>query len=419
MRFLHAADLHIDSPLRGLEAYEGAPVERIRSATREAFENLISLAIDESVDFVLLAGDLFDGKWPDIKTGLWTANQFRRLQNHEIPVYLIRGNHDAASEVRKRVRWPENVHEFPVDKPETIIDERLGVAIHGRGFATREVSEDLAAGYPDAVSGLFNIGMLHTSLTGDPDHATYAPTTEDVLVLRGYDYWALGHVHVRRTIREEPRIEFPGNPQGRHIKEIGEKGVLLVSVTATNLDRVEFVPVDVLSWHLAEIELKAEDGLDDLYQQVSVELSDCREKSDGRFSAIRIRIRGACACHSQLIHASAAEEVIAEIRSLASTHSNVWMEKVILETSPPVDIEQLRRGADLMGDLLRSIDQLATGPNEDLLELAETLQPLMAKAPLELGQAGIRLDDPEALRRWVRQSEGILVSRLQSDASDE
>lgn len=418
MRFIHAADLHIDSPLRGLEAYEGAPADRIRSATREAFENLISLAIDECVDFVLLAGDLFDGKWPDIKTGLWTVNQFRRLERRGIAVYLIRGNHDAVSEVRKRIRWPENVHEFPVDAPKTVIDEELGVAIHGRGFATREVSEDLAAGYPDAIPGLFNIGMLHTSLTGDPDHDTYAPTTEDVLVLRGYDYWALGHVHVRKTIREEPRIEFPGNPQGRHIKETGEKGVLLVSVTDRNLDYVEFTPVDVLRWHQAEIELQAEDDLDDLYQQVSASLSECREKSDGRFSAIRVRIRGACACHSQLVEPSKSEEVIAEIRSMASAYNNVWMEKVILETSPPVDIEQLRRGADLMGDLLRSIDELATGPEEDLLDLANVLQPLMAKAPLELGQADIRLDDPETLRRWVRQAEGILVSRLHGNAAD-
>lgn len=418
MRFIHAADLHIDSPLRGLEAYEGAPADRIRSATREAFENLISLAIDECVDFVLLAGDLFDGKWPDIKTGLWTVNQFRRLEKKGIAVYLIRGNHDAVSEVRKRIRWPENVHEFPVDAPKTVINEELGVAVHGRGFATREVSEDLAAGYPDAIPGLFNIGMLHTSLTGDPDHDTYAPTTEDVLVLRGYDYWALGHVHVRKTIREEPRIEFPGNPQGRHIKETGEKGVLLVSVTDRNLDYVEFNPVDVLRWYQVEIELHAEDDLDDLYQQVSAALSGCREKSDGRFSAIRVRIRGACACHSQLIDSSRSEEVIAEIRSMASAYNNVWMEKVVLETSPPVDIEQLRRGADLMGDLLRSIDELATGPEEALLDLADVLQPLMAKAPLELGQADIRLDDPETLRRWVRQAEGILVSRLHENAAD-
>lgn len=413
MRFLHAADLHIDSPLRGLEAYEGAPAERIRSATREAFENLVTLAVDERVDFVVLAGDLFDGKWPDIRTGLWTANQFRRLERAGIPVYLIRGNHDAVSEVRQRVRWPANVYEFPVDEPATFTDDKLGVALHGRGFATREVPEDLAAGYPDPNPDLFNIGVLHTSLTGDPNHDTYAPTTEDVLVLRGYDYWALGHIHARRTVREEPRIEFPGNTQGRHVKETGAKGALLVTVRERHVDSVEFRPLDVLRWHAADIELSPDSDLDDLYSRVSTALYECHEAADGRFSAVRIRIRGACACHAQLTRSAQHEEAIAEIRTLAaSIHRDIWIEKVIIDTTPPVDIEQMRRSADLMGDLLRTIDQLANGPESDLLELAEALQPLAGKAPLELEQADIRLDDPEQLRHWVRQAEGILVSRL-------
>lgn len=417
MRFLHAADLHIDSPLRGLETYEGAPADRIRSATREAFENLVTLAIDECVAFVVLAGDLFDGKWPDIRTGLWTANQFRRLERADIPVYLIRGNHDAVSEVRQRVRWPAIVREFPVDQAATFVDEALGVALHGRGFATREVAEDLAAGYPDPNPELFNIGVLHTSLTGDPEHDTYAPTTEDVLVLRGYDYWALGHIHARRTVREEPRIEFPGNTQGRHVKETGAKGALLVTVHERQVESVEFRSLDVLRWHVADVELTSESDLDDLFSRVSTALYECHEVADDRFSAIRIRIRGACACHSQLTRASQLEEVIAEIRSLAaSIHSDIWIEKVIVETTPPVDIEQMRRSADLMGDLLRTIDQLANGSESDLLELTAALQPLAGKAPLELEQAGIRLDDPEQLRHWVRQAEGILVSRLYEPA---
>lgn len=417
MRFLHAADLHIDSPLRGLEAYEGAPADRIRSATREAFENLITLAVDETVDFVVLAGDLFDGKWPDIRTGLWTANQFRRLERVGISVYLIRGNHDAVSEVRQRIRWPDNVHEFPVDAPATIVDENIGVALHGRGFATREVVEDLAAGYPDPNPGLFNIGVLHTSLTGDPNHDSYAPTSADVLVLRGYDYWALGHIHARRTVREEPRIEFPGNTQGRHVKETGAKGCLLVTVRERSVESVEFRPLDVLRWHLADVELSPESDLDDLFSRISTALYECHEAADERFCAVRFRIRGACACHSQLIRSSEIEEVVAEIRSLAaSIHRDLWIEKVIIETTPPVDVEQMRLSADLMGDLLRTIDQLATGPESDLLQLAESLKPLAAKAPLELEQAGIRLDDPEQLRHWVRQAEGVLVSRLYESA---
>ena len=136
MKFIHAADLHIDSPLCGLEVYPGAPADRLRGATREALENLISLALRERVDFVIVAGDLFDGEWPDMKTGVWTAGQLRRLDRENIPVYLIRGNHDAVSRVRRSIRWPRSVREFSVNAPETFVDEDLAVALHGQGFRT-------------------------------------------------------------------------------------------------------------------------------------------------------------------------------------------------------------------------------------------------------------------------------------------
>ena len=198
-KFIHAADTHIDSRLLGLAAYEGAPVDRLRGASREAFANLVTLAIKEKVAFVIIAGDLFDGQWEDMRTGLWTAGQFRRLARENISVYLIRGNHDAASKVRARIDWPKNeqgaqiVHEFSVRKAETFQLADLGVALHGRGFAHQEAPDDLAKDYPDPVDGAFNIGVLHTSLSGDANHDTYAPTSEQVLVNKGYDYWALTH----------------------------------------------------------------------------------------------------------------------------------------------------------------------------------------------------------------------------------
>jgi DNA repair exonuclease SbcCD nuclease subunit len=202
MKFLHTADCHLDALLRGLEQYEGCPADRIRHSTRDAFANIVALAIDEAVDFVVIAGDLFDGDWTNQQTALWAATQFRRLQKEGIEVFLIRGNHDAMAESRQSITWPENVHEFPVSAAETVRIDRLGVALHGRGFAGRETTADLASEYPPAVPGLFNIGILHTSLAGDPRHDTYAPTSERVLVGKDYDYWALGHVHTYRQVRE-------------------------------------------------------------------------------------------------------------------------------------------------------------------------------------------------------------------------
>lgn len=413
-KFIHAADLHIDSPLRGLEAYEGAPVEQFRAATRVAFENLVTLAIERRVSFVVIAGDLFDGKWQDMKTGLWTAGQFRRLERENIAVYLLRGNHDAASKVRQAVSWPANVQEFSVRKPETFVLDKFDVALHGQGFAHQECNDDLASTYPTAVEGMFNIGVLHTSLTGSAEHDTYAPTSEAVLRSKGYDYWALGHIHQRSEppISTKPFIAYSGNTQGRHIRETGSRGCLLHTIIDREIDATEFIETDTLRWHLVEVSLAEQDDIGDLLKKVRKQVTDSHEAGEGRFSAIRIVIRGSCAAHHELVHAVRREETLAEIRNLANEFDDeVWIEKIKLETQTPINIEQLRQGSDLVAELLQAIKTLRDDEAQ-LGELAEELSPLAAKAALELSECGIELTDPTQLLAWLQQAEGILVSQL-------
>ena len=190
-RFIHAADPHLDSPLQGLEAHDSAPIDVLRGATRRAFENLIQLAIDEPVDFVVIAGDLYDGDWRDYSTGLFFRNQMARLKASGIPVYLIAGNHDAASVISKKLSLPDNVHVFSTRTPESFSIPELPVVIHGRGFPNRAVPENIAVEYPAAVPGTFNVGLLHTSLTGRPGHDTYAPCSEQDLeaIAKPSDRW--------------------------------------------------------------------------------------------------------------------------------------------------------------------------------------------------------------------------------------
>ena len=223
-RFLHAADIHLDSPMRGLEADPDAPIKLVREASRAAFRNLIDTAINERVAFVLIAGDLYDGDWQDWRTGLFFVEQVSRLAAAGIPLIMVAGNHDAASVITRHLRLPEHVTLFPHDRGGRLLLEEYGVAVHGQSFATRAVTEDLSRNYPDPVPDLFNIGLLHTSLTGRPGHENYAPTTVDVLIAKGYDYWALGHVHAREIIHEDPWIVFPGNLQGRQVRESGPQG---------------------------------------------------------------------------------------------------------------------------------------------------------------------------------------------------
>ena len=227
VKFIHAADLHIDSPLRGLEAYEGAPLERLQGATRVALRNLIGLAIEQAVQFVIIAGDLFDGKWRDMSTGLWTAAQFRELERAGIQVFLLQGNHDAANRVPHAISWPANVHVFSVDHPETFVLPEYGVALHGQGFAQEAVTVDLASNYPAAVPRCFNIGVLHTSLTGSPDHDSYAATSLPVLLrtplrLLGARSYPCA---VGTGAAESPYIAFFGQISGASHSRNGGKGM--------------------------------------------------------------------------------------------------------------------------------------------------------------------------------------------------
>jgi predicted phosphodiesterase len=199
-----------------LEAHEGAPVELLRGATRRALENLVELALAEQVAFIVIAGDVYDRDWKDYSTGLFFRRQMTRLREARIPVYLIHGNHDAASIISRKLNLPDNVHEFSNRCAQSHPVEGHPVVIHGRSFPNRAVEENLAREYPPAVPGKFNLGLLHTSLNGPCGHDTYAPCAEQDLREKGYHYWALGHVHQPQIISEDPYIVFAGNCQGRH-----------------------------------------------------------------------------------------------------------------------------------------------------------------------------------------------------------
>ena len=201
-------------PCKACRVTRARPLDVLRGATREALGNLVSLAIEEKVAFVLLSGDLYDGDWRDYHTGLFLMQQLSRLREAGIKVYVIYGNHDAESRITKSLRFPDNVRVLSTKSPETIILDDFGVAIHGQGFAKRDVMENLAEQYPDARKGFFNIGMLHTALTGAEGHAPYAPCTLGTLQSKGYDVWALGHVHARKVHSRGASDPVPGEYPG-------------------------------------------------------------------------------------------------------------------------------------------------------------------------------------------------------------
>ena len=415
MQFIHAADIHLDSALHGLERYEGAPVDEIRSATRRAFDNLVDLAIDEEVQFVLLVGDLYDGDWKDYNTGLYFVDRMHRLREAGIRVFVVAGNHDAASQITKHLRLPENVSLFSTKHPEQVILDDLDVVIYGQGFATRAVTDDISQAYPQGDPQLFNIGLLHTCLDGKPGHEPYAPCTIDGLRSKGYQYWALGHVHKREVISEEPWIVFPGNIQGRHVRELGPKGCTLVTVENGEIETVEHRDLDVLRWSRCDLDVSSSETVDDVYERVRGALQNESDAAEGRPVAVRLVLLGACAAHSRL--QANHERWVQEYRALATgvSGAGVWLEKVSIKTSSPISNGDGLDRDDALSGLLRSIRDLKLD-NESIGVLADELAALRQKLPAELlgGAEPFDPTSPEVLAESLEEIKGLLVHRLLS-----
>lgn len=367
--FLHAADLHLDSPLRGLSRYEDAPVEAIRGATRRALVNLVDLALEKEVDFVLISGDLYDGDQKDYSTALFFNKQMSRLRERRIPVFAISGNHDAASVITKSLAPPDNVHFFPVKKPGSVGLPDLPVAIHGQGFANARVQENLVLDYPNACPDRFNIGLLHTSLAGSSQHDTYAPCSPGDLERKGYHYWALGHIHQPEVISRDPWIVYSGNIQGRKINETGERGCFLVTVD-DSLEVVshEFVPLDVVRWNHLELYLTGMAETDALLDAVRDKISDTYREAGDRLLALRLTLCGVTELHGTLHSGLSRWQAQCVGLTAEIDPGQLWFERLKLKTSPVYDLEELARRDDLTALVLEALEDFTPGPESKAVE---------------------------------------------------
>lgn len=414
MKFIHAADIHLDSPLVGLSAYQDAPAELLRLATRRAFENLVDEAIVEEVDFMVIAGDLYDGPWRDFNTGLFFAREMGRLNAANIPVYLLMGNHDAESEMTRRLVLPPNVFKFDSKKPQTYRIDSLRVALHGRSFKDAATTENLAATYPLPVEGWFNIGVLHTALEGNSAHANYAPCSIAELHAKGYQYWALGHVHEHRIISGNCTIAFPGNLQGRHIRETGPRGALMVTATGTEVQTVDRFFVDVLRWHRLDVDVSGVSSMTDVITAVGRGLEDLLHGADAdKPHAVRVTVSGACQAHAELfgLEAQLREEIKAQAVSLGS--DRLWIEKVRLETIPFETQESIAMRADAVAELQTLLAGAPTDA-ELLRSMHQDLMTLIGKLPLEIVTAIPALDDVRAgrLQELVQKTTPSLIAQV-------
>lgn len=414
-KFLHAADIHLDSPLRGLDRYEGCPVDEIRGATRRALEGLVRLAVAERVAFVLIAGDVYDGDWPDHGTGLFFARKMAELKDAKIPVFLISGNHDAKNKMTRELRLPEGVQLLSSGRPETLHLPAVDVAIHGQSFATEKVSDDLAAHYPSPIAGCFNVGLLHTSADGREGAGRYAPCSVETLRRKGYDYWALGHVHTREEVdaRDVP-IVFPGNVQGRHIREPGAKGCVIVEVNGNETTRT-FHPLDVLRWFTCRVDAATLTSADDVGPAFSDQIHGAMADLEDRSLAVRVEIVGATAGHSAInaAHPQITLDVQAAANDLGA--GRIWVEKVRFLTRAAATRDPL--GGSSWEGPLGEIDRLLAelrGDPATLMRWADgELGDLRKKLPPEIREEdGFDLASPPSLLEILDHVRPLLDARF-------
>jgi exonuclease SbcD len=406
--FIHAADLHIDSPFAGLGVKDAAVAERFFKAGRKAVETLIAEAIDSKAAFLIIAGDIFDGDWKDVPTGHFFVRMLGALHRAGIPTVLAKGNHDADSVMSRSLRYPETVRTFASNKAETIVFDEHRVALHGRSFGSRRAPDDFVGSYPARREDWLNIGVLHTALDGTRGHESYAPCTVEDLCRFGYDYWALGHIHAAETVSKDPWIVYPGNLQGRSVRELGPKGAVRVTVEHGRIVEVTPLILDAARWAHETLDVSACTDEAAALDLIHDALKSLHPQAGGRPLAVRFTLSGTTPAHARLV--ARRETIEEEARALGFQFAeDCWVEQVKLATSAPARLVAAIEEPDAL-----DVEALLAAAAEDP-EFSGVLAELMAgvadKLPRDL-RSEIPSDDPHELARLAALARDYLTGAL-------
>ena len=400
--FLHAADLHLGSPLLGLSVKDPEIARRFASASREAFRALIDQAISAKVAFAVIAGDIYDGEWKDNTVGLFFNREISRLTREGIPVYVVKGNHDAESVVTKTMPKPEGVTVFGSRKAESHRIEHLKVAVHGWSYEDRATATDFSLRYPSAVPGWFNVGVLHSSCEGKSAHATYAPCSVQELAAHEYQYWALGHIHEHKVLSQDPWIVYPGNLQGRSVRECGAKGAVIVEVRDGEVCKVERVIVDSARWAAIAVDVSRLASDAEIAAAIRKEAEGAIADLDERLLALRITLTGETPLHDRL--RATAGTLRDELQAvLHHIHEDTWLEKLEIRTSAPASPKESSLGG------LDPIMMLA-GLTHDA-ELRQSAQEIVGALLEKLPQSLADISELKDLDILMAEAQSLVLAR--------
>ena len=367
LRFVHAADLHLDSPFVGLGTRAPDNVAAaLRSATFDAYESLIELCIAERVDALLIAGDVYDSADRSLRAQLRFVEGLRRLDRAGIRSFVCHGNHDPLDGWEARLDYPPGCTRFGPEFSAAPVfeDDPERAVVHGISYPTRVVRDNLVSRLGDVAPGPFAIGLVHANVGNNPDHDPYAPCSLDDLRRPGVDYWALGHVHTRQVLSEgSPAAVYPGNPQGRHPGETGERGAYLVEVDDGGTVRLDFRALDVVRWDRPRVDISAmateQDLIDGLHRAAGAAL----DGAGGRPVVLRVALTGRGALHGELRRPGVAEGLREQVNAdWAGRSPFAWCERIEDGTAAELNWERLAAGSDFIAEVLRTADRAGEDP---------------------------------------------------------
>ena len=415
-RFVHTADIHLDSPLRSLAMRNGDLAELVGDASRQAFVSIVDLCLAERVDALVIAGDLYDGDQTSMKTARFLATQMSRLHQAGIKVLKIRGNHDALSRISKQLVFPDTVTIFG-GRPQSVLQSAggLDVAFHGLSFASPKAPDSLLPKYSAPREGAVNVGIMHTSLAGSPGHDVYAPCSVAALHAHGFEYWALGHIHVRQVHPGASTVVMPGIPQGRDITEAGEKSVTLVTIRDDRTIEIEDRLTSIAQFERMNVDLTETVEWSDVVGRVRSALEDVRASVKSRHAVVRLGLTGASPLSWALIRDR--DLLLAEAEHVAEHTGDTWVEKLELNVSPSTS-QTSEEAADPIFELAQSM-RADAGSEAFRAEARALVQKVIADLPPD-GRHFAGRDEAELelfLDRVLANGADLVTARLKAGGS--
>lgn len=420
--FVHAADLHLDSPFKGLKQTAPRIAQVLRNSTFDAYNAILDFCIQEKVDALLVAGDIFDSADQSLAAQLRFVDGLKRLEAAGIRTFVCHGNHDPLDSWHSQVTFPLNSCRFQstVSSSELRPGDPASPIVYGYSYPVREVRENIVPLFgPEIQPGRIGIGLLHANVGSDTGHESYAPCTIEDLSNLGIQYWALGHVHTRQELPLPDGIAvYPGNTQGRHANERGARGVYLVKISEAGSFDQKFYPMDLVRWNQIEIDISEYDERDLLEQSIEREIDQILELSENRHLIYRIRLTG-----RGVLHALVSQSEYVE--TLTTTLNETWSElnpfaycdRITASTQPAINREDYLNREDFLGDLVRLFEQLKGNPERDP-EFSTVLNQLYQNPKLRK-YLGDDLPNGNDIKELLDGAESICLDLLANEDSDE